>query len=461
MGDLGKLGWKQDALTKLMANVLRKLNKRVSIGKIIVEGDSGIGFAMAKAAIITSTPVQVVSDRNGSIKVENKYTKSGYTTKKLSARDYIKRIYGVKWTNNFFKRKKTAPKKAKVKPIVPKVTKEKTISKKETTDSEIKKQSKNNIDDILGSYGDTFSTPLERSKKRKTFLDKIFTSKEALRKAESWYKTSPLNEVLDFERAVGIVNSDSFGLFYNTAWALQNDASLSEQEKIKGRKQGKAIIYGDALSIDMYHEAWHGFTQLVLTSEQRETLYKEVQQIKKYNDTSFYDIEEILSEGYRSYARSRSTKLGRVIAKIFEQIRLFLQEIFTTQTVLDTQAEFKTGEIQVAKDQMVDFRSVRDLPVVKELFDKLYTGRFTIPVKNSIQTLEPVVLQRAKQIKAVKKQSKNVAEFTVDDSAKTVDIIDTMMAQAFQSYNSKWRTSSGAIKILGNEQQKILLYRIK
>jgi len=458
MGDLGKLGWKQDALTKLMANVLRKLNKRVSIGKIIVEGDSGIGFAMAKAAIITSTPVQVVSDRNGSIKVENKYTKSGYTTKKLSARDYIKRIYGVKWTNNFFKRKKTAPKKAKVKPIVPKVTKEKTISKKETTDSEIKKQSKNNIDDILGSYGDTFSTPLERSKKRKTFLDKIFTSKEALRKAESWYKTSPLNEVLDFERAVGIVNSDSFGLFYNTAWALQNDASLSEQEKIKGRKQGKAIIYGDALSIDMYHEAWHGFTQLVLTSEQRETLYKEVQQIKKYNDTSFYDIEEILSEGYRSYARSRSTKLGRVIAKIFEQIRLFLQEIFTTQTVLDTQAEFKTGEIQVAKDQMVDFRSVRDLPVVKELFDKLYTGRFTIPVKNSIQTLEPVVLQRAKQIKAVKKQSKNVAEFTVDDSAKTVDIIDTMMAQAFQSYNSKWRTSSGAIKILGNEQQKILLY---
>ena len=80
-------------------------------------------------------------------------------------------------------------------------------------------------------------------------------------------------------------------------------------------------------------------------------------------------------------------------------------------------------------------------------------------MKNSIQTLEPVVLQRAKQIKALKKESKNVAEFTVEDSAKVVDIVDTVMALTFQNYNKQFSTSSGAIKILGNEQQKILLYK--
>ena len=434
MGDLAKLGWEQKQLTDLMISVLKKLNKRVSIGKIIVEGDSGIGFAMAKAAITTKTPVEVVSDSKGSVKVPNKWTKSGYTIKKLNARDYIKRIYGVNWTNNFFKKKKNTPKKATVKPTVSKVTKELPASTKESTDKEIKKQSKNSIDDILGA-SDDFTTPLQRSKRLKSFLDKIFTSKEALGKAESWYKTSPLNEVLDFERAVGIVNSDSFGLFYNTAWALQNDARLSEQEKIKDGKQGKAVIYGDALSIDMYHEAWHGFTQLVLTPEQRESLYKEVQKIKKHSDKSFYDIEEVLSEGYRSYARSRSTKLGRVVDKIFEILNRILKAL-----------GIQTSQVQYN-------------PAVREMFNKLYTGQFTIPAKNSIQTLEPVVLQRAKQIKALKKESKNVATFTVDDSAKAVDIVDTVMALTFQNYNKKFNTSSGALKILGNEQQKILLYK--
>tara|TARA_R110001632_G_scaffold172402_2_gene291790 strand:+ start:11176 stop:21801 length:10626 start_codon:yes stop_codon:yes gene_type:complete len=457
MGDLAKLGWKQEQLNELMYKVLQKLNKRVSIGKIIVEGDSGVGLAIAKAAIRTKTPVEVISDSNGSIKVPNTWSKLGYTIKKLNAREYITRVFGVKWTNKFFTKKKSTPKKAIVKPIVPKVTKEKTTSTKEITKVEIKKQSSNSIDDILGA-SDDFSTPVERSKRLKSFLDKIFTSKEALRKAEGWYKTSPLNKVMEFERVVGIVNSDAYGLFYNTAWALQNNASLSEQEKVKDkRKQGKAVIYEDALSIDMYHEAFHGFSQLVLTPEQRKTLYEEVQKIKRYSDTSFYDIEEVLSEGYRSYARGQSTKLGRVINKIFEILRDVLNSIFSPATVVSDTSD--SGVIPVDSTPLIDFRSVRDLPLVKEMFNKLYTGQFTIPAKNSIQTLEPVVLQRTKQIKALKKESKNVATFTVDDSAKAVDIIDTVMALTFQSYNKKFNTSSGAIKILGNEQQKVLLYK--
>ena len=71
MGDLAKLGWKQEQLNELMYKVLQKLNKRVSIGKIIVEGDSGIGLAVAKAAIRTETPVEVVSDSKGTIQLRS------------------------------------------------------------------------------------------------------------------------------------------------------------------------------------------------------------------------------------------------------------------------------------------------------------------------------------------------------------------------------------------------------
>ena len=92
------------------------------------------------------------------------------------------------------------------------------------------------------------------------------------------------------------------------------------------------------------------------------------------------------------------------------------------------------------------------------MFNKLYTGKFNIPVKNSIQTIEPLVLERSKQIRPLKQKSKNIAEFTVTDSAKAVDIIDTIMAISFQNFNRKNSTSSGALKILGNEQLKIQMY---
>jgi len=436
MGDFAKQGWTQKDLNEFVYNVLRRINSKTSIQKIIVEGDTGLGEAAAKAAVrITDIPIEVVSPANGMIRVPNRWTKTGYTTKKLTPREYVQRVFGQKWTNNFFKKKSTKTKviEKKADPIIKdeKLAKE---NSKEETKSIIQKNTKNSIDDVLGD-SDEFSL-LERNKKRRKFLDTIFTTKQAEKKAEDWYKNSPLNEVIEFERLVGIVNSDSYGLFYNSAWALQNDASLTEREKIRDkRKKGKAVVYDDALNIDMYHEAWHAFTQLVLTPEQRKTLYTEVQKLNKFKDAEFYDIEEELAEEYRSYARGRSTKLGRAVSKIFEVIQKILKAL-----------GIRTNQ-------------VTSNPIVNELFDKLYTGNFTVPASNSIQTLEPLVLQRSKMIRPLKAKSKGVTEFTVEDSAKAVDILDTVMALTFQNYNQKFNTSSGALKILGNEQQKIMLYK--
>ena len=436
MGDFAKQGWTQNDLNEFVYNVLRRINSKTSIQKIIVEGDTGLGEAAAKAAVrITDIPIEVVSPSDGMIRIPNRWTKTGYTTKKLNPREYVQRVFGQKWTNDFFKKKSTKRKvtEKKADPII----KDKKLAKensKEETKSIIQKNTKNNIDDVLGASDEY--TLIERNKKRRKFLDSVFTSKTAERKAEEWYKNSPLNEIVEFDKLVGIVNSDAYGLFYNSAWALQNDASLTEREKIKDKtKKGKVVVYDDALSIDMYHEAWHAFTQLVLTPEQRKTLYTEVQKLDKFKDAEFYDIEEELAEEYRAYARGRSTKLGRAVSKIFEVIQKILKALG------------------------IRSNQVTSNPIVNELFDKLYTGNFTVSAANSIQTLEPVVLERSKMIRPLKAKSKGVTEFTVEDSAKAVDILDTVMALTFQNYNQRFNTSSGALKILGNEQQKIMLYK--
>lgn len=60
--------------------------------------------------------------------------------------------------------------------------------------------------------------------------------------------------------------------------------------------------------VDVYHEAWHGFSQLLLTKDEKIKLYEEVQALAKYKGKSFFDIEESLAEEFRSYAKSKGKK---------------------------------------------------------------------------------------------------------------------------------------------------------
>ena len=441
MGDLNAAGWTQEQINKLVYNTLSKLNKKASIQKIIVEGDSGVGVAVGKAAIRIGIPVEIFSDKINSIRVENNYNKRGYTIQKAKPFDYISRIFGKKWAADFFKNKKKSKEQLKPKELTESVDDTTTTKGQEETKEETKqKPKKNNIDDLLGDSSG-FSVGIERSKdevsKTSAFLDKIFTSKSARTKAETWWKNSPLNKIVGFARMTAVVNSDAYGLFYNKAYALKYGMEYDPS------KAGMAVIYGDALSIDMYHEAYHVFSQLVLTPEQRETLYNAVRSIPKYTNFDNTSIEEVLSEDFRSYGRSQSTKLGRAVAKIFKVLREILNAIL--------EITFAPG---------VNVRRVQDIPMVREIFDNLYTGNITVEVADSVNTVNPLIFKRAKQVKPVnKKSNKKDVEFTVDESAKAVDIMDTIMALTFQDFNANYKTSSGAIKILGNEQQKIILYK--
>ncbi len=109
-------------------------------------------------------------------------------------------------------------------------------------------------------------------------------SEEEIKAAEEWFKNSPLSKFIEFDPLQRIVNSDVFAKFIVSGSKVYNDGKLAE------------IKIGKGSSVDVYHEAWHGFSQLFLTKPQKVDLYNEVRNSNpKYKDLSFFEIEEMLA----------------------------------------------------------------------------------------------------------------------------------------------------------------------
>lgn len=175
-------------------------------------------------------------------------------------------------------------------------------------------------------------------------------SKKQIRDAHEWYLKSPLNDVVKFEPLFRVPNGNA-----KATWG----------------PAGITLYFGSNYT-DLYHEAWHAFSQLFLTIEQKEQLYKEVGKMSgtfllpsgvriKYSDAKPLQIEELLAEDFRQYRLSNGTKVfgeRPVTNGIFAKILKFLNWLFDNTTYQQTQTDFNT------------------IKNVKTLYDKLYLGNF-------------------------------------------------------------------------------------
>jgi predicted kinase len=288
----------------------------------------------------------------------------------------------------------------------------------------------NRVPSVLDILNQPSQTLFKREKLRQSFLDRIFTSKSDLKKAEDWWNNSGLSKIkvdgkvlLPLEKITEIVNSDAFATF------TQHGITLYEAD--------------GGTAIDVYHEAWHGFSQLVLTSEQKTKLYDELRTYPKWADAEYFDIEEDIAEDFRSFMKSKK-KFSGYLGKIFDAIANALRNLY--------------GRIT-----RQDMTRPRDIASVREYFDLLYQSDKNPDVfqqfNSSVNNLMFTKLNRAKTIQPVKSMAKNYADFTVEETNKTVRLLDNMIGIAFQNYNRDNNTSNGAIRILGNPQNRNLLYR--
>jgi hypothetical protein len=153
--------------------------------------------------------------------------------------------------------------------------------------------------------------------------------------AQEWWSNSPLAKYIDFKTMVNIVNSDVYAKF------IAYGSKLNE-------KFGKIEIGSRGTLVDVYHEAWHAFSQIFLTPAQRTELYNEVAKQKgtftlldgttvKFSEASYLQLEEYLAEDFRTYGIDQAVKKGSPVRNsIFRRIANFLKQLFTKKSTKET-----------------------------------------------------------------------------------------------------------------------------
>lgn len=115
-------------------------------------------------------------------------------------------------------------------------------------------------------------------------------TREEVDAAQEWWNNSPLSKFIELEHMANIVNSDVYARFIIAGKRLQ-DTKIQLDTATGGS------------AVDLYHEAWHAFSQLYLTKKQKTKLYAETRKRLNNYDLSPLEVEEILAEEYRTYAK--------------------------------------------------------------------------------------------------------------------------------------------------------------
>ena len=229
---------------------------------------------------------------------------------------------------------------------------------KEEVSSNIKDSNPAEIDPgFTTDINDAFSQILEKSKGKKLpfrFEKLSPTHRAKAKKAEKWYASHPMSKMFPVEMAMHVANSNAYA-----TWS----------------KNGITLFKGSSKT-DIYHEAWHGFSQFFLTPEEKQSLYDELantevghKALKKFarkqkvavdsisQATKNLVMEEYLAEDFRKYKLNGGKKvLGSPIRNtIFRRILNFLKDFFgigTIQPTMDINTVGKVKELYEALNLM-------------------------------------------------------------------------------------------------------------
>lgn len=294
-------------------------------------------------------------------------------------------------------------------------------------------------------WGDIFN----RSGKFKK--DNILTVKKKAKQAKDWWYNSETGKVLskyiDIKHAANLVNSDVFAQFVVSGATLLEDSMLGEIRinPLKGS------------FIDVYHEAFHVFTQLFLTKEQKNKLYEEVRNYtdekgnQPYINMSHFEIEEMMAEDFRTYAKNQTVVKNRPTRNtLFRRILNFLKALFSNAKNL---VGIKT------QDVITDSSNV---PVVGELFNNLYFNN-----DNFINNYQPTIDNVAFNIlnRGVTRVNNTKDQVLSErDSDDLVKAIDSIISEKIDSTFDKRKAlnapnlKAGVLGMLTNDTARTTMY---
>ena len=172
-------------------------------------------------------------------------------------------------------------------------------------------------------------TPVDDSDLYRAGYTADTVTQEQLDRAEDFWNNTEFGKMLQkhitLTHATNLANSDVFAKFFISGATLANPANLATI----------AINTNKGTFVDIYHEAWHAFSQLYLTKQQKSDLYNEVKNFKDasgkqpYKDLNFFQVEEMIAEDFRTYMKSQNRLDNRPKRNsLFRRILNFLKQLF-------------------------------------------------------------------------------------------------------------------------------------
>lgn len=220
--------------------------------------------------------------------------------------------------------------------------------------------------------------------------------------AEQWWNNSPLSKHIPLNVMMDIVNSNAIAHWTQTGITLFNGANHT----------------------DVYHEAWHGFTQLYLTKEQKAILYAEGRTI--FPGKTDLEIEETLAEDFRKYVLSDGKQVLNnrpVTNSIFRKIINFLRSLFTG---------VKYSDLMLQTEAITH---------INELYQKLHTGKLN-EYSPSVHNIQFGKLNKGMQLGG-----------TILSTAESIMIsntIDSLVRSTIGNVNKIAEQSGNKLRNIGN-----------
>ncbi len=282
----------------------------------------------------------------------------------------------------------------------------------EYEESEIQESSLDGTGETEISPDDLISENLDDPELQKNFdqkkVNKAVTSTQ-LRAAKEWYEAHPMSKHFPFTEAFNLVNTKSPNAV--ATWTMDG-----------------ITLYQGADYSDLYHEAWHGFTQGFLTKSQKKDLYRETRkksgsftdyrgQRVSFKKATNLQIEEFLAEDFRKYMLDgRKSKASAPIRNsIFRRIWNFLKSLFEGVSVS-----------QVTIDERFN-------KTINELYEKLRQGN----LKEYTFAQDNVMFGSLNTgIQPFGKKNRNDPTLLYENSKLIVETVDALISEFIDRSNS-------------------------
>lgn len=235
-------------------------------------------------------------------------------------------------------------------------------------------------------------------------------TEEQIAEAKTWYEKHPLKEKFTFEEMFDIIN-------------------VERPDSIASWSMSGIRLYKGSDYSDLYHEAWHAFTQTFLTKAQKQDLYKEASKLSGsftdfegnrvlFSTASNKQLEEFLAEDFRSWMLDKH-KVGPKRKTLYQRILDILEILFGNST----------------RSELVS--NAEGTKVIHDLYEKMRVGNLTEYSFNT-QNTDYIYLDKMEKLP----ESEGLGELSYNESKLIVDTVDSLISSIIDLKNAGVNTLS-------------------